>query len=103
MSPTGPFYVIVEYCEHGCLLKYLRRSRLEENGYVNQKVKYRYQAPDHRDQTDPNLHGDLLSMRDLLSFAWQIAKGMSYLSGIKVVQKHNRGPPRGYMFFVPLT
>ena len=54
---------------------------------MNQKIKYRYQSPDNREQTDPNLHGDLLTMRDLLSFAWQIAKGMSYLSGIKVEPK----------------
>ena len=81
---TGPFYVIVEYCEHGCLLNYLRRSRLEENGYINQRVRYRYRAPENKVQTDSDLKGDLLSMRDLLSFAWQIAKGMSYLSSIKV-------------------
>ena len=84
MFITGPFYVIVEYCEHGCLLNYLRRSRLEENGYINQRVRYRYRAPENKVQTDSNLKGDLLSMRDLLSFAWQIAKGMSYLSSIKV-------------------
>ena len=94
MSLAGPFYVIVEYCEHGCLLKYLRRSRLEENGYVNQKVRYRYQSPNLKEQTDPNLRGDLLTMRDLLSFAWQIAKGMSYLSSIKVrtLIFSNQGP-----------
>lgn len=83
----GPFYVIVEYCEHGCLLKYLRRSRLEENGYVNQRIRYRYQSPNEKEQTNPNLTGELLTMRDLLSFAWQIAKGMSYLSGIKLVHR----------------
>jgi hypothetical protein len=41
-------------------------------------------SPNVKEQTDPELNGDLLSMRDLLSFAWQIAKGMSYLSEIKV-------------------
>ncbi|XP_060577666.1 proto-oncogene tyrosine-protein kinase receptor Ret-like [Ruditapes philippinarum] len=81
----GPFYLVVEFCQHGCLLKYLRRSRLEENGYVNSAV--RLKSPNVKEQTDPELNGDLLSMRDLLSFAWQIAKGMSYLSEIKLVHR----------------
>ena len=44
----------------------------------------RLKSPNTKEQTDQELNGDLLSMRDLLSFAWQIAKGMSYLSEIKV-------------------
>ncbi|KAL4240559.1 hypothetical protein ACF0H5_001351 [Mactra antiquata] len=84
-TTDGPFYLVVEYCEHGCLLKYLRRSRLEENGYVNSGI--RFKSPNVKEQTDPELNGDLLSMRDLLSFAWQIAKGMCYLSEIKLVHR----------------
>lgn len=46
----------------------------------------RFKSPNAKEQTDQELTGDLLSMRDLLSFAWQIAKGMSYLSEIKVMK-----------------
>lgn len=48
---------------------------------------FRFKSPNAKEQTDQELTGDLLSMRDLLSFAWQIAKGMSYLSEIKVMYK----------------
>lgn len=76
---AGPTFVIVEYCEHGSLLCYLRNSRLEENGYVNQRYK-----PSRHLSTQQREPPELLTIRDLLSFAWQTAKGMQYLSEIKV-------------------
>lgn len=75
----GPTFVIVEYCEHGSLLCYLRNSRLEENGYVNQRYK-----PSRHLSNQQREPPELLTIRDLLSFAWQTAKGMQYLSEIKV-------------------
>ncbi|KAK3089210.1 hypothetical protein FSP39_001772 [Pinctada imbricata] len=80
----GPFYVIVEYCEHGSLLHYLRRSRLEENGYVNHRYR-RYFRRKSGEQEGGEM--EILNIRDLLSFAWQIAKGMRYLSEIKLVHR----------------
>ncbi|XP_035217300.1 proto-oncogene tyrosine-protein kinase receptor Ret-like [Stegodyphus dumicola] len=59
---AGPLYVIVEYAEHGSLITYLR------------KMRARY----------PEVRGD---MKELLSFAWQIAKGMDYLAEMKVVHR----------------
>ena len=64
-TQRGPMYVIVEYCLHGCLRGYLRAGRL-------------------RAQTGSLVPG--LTQRDLLSFCWQIAKGMQYLTQIKVVK-----------------
>lgn len=78
----GPFYLIVEYCEKGSLLHYLRNSRLEENGYVNNRIRHRLVRQEG--QKLGTMDSDLLTNRDLLSFAWQIAKGMRYLSEIKV-------------------
>lgn len=73
--------MIVEYCEHGSLLQYLRNSRLEENGYINHRSRrYFMSQSESGDSTEPQL----LNIRDLLSFAWQISKGMQYLSEIKV-------------------
>lgn len=46
---------------------------------------FRLKSPQNHEQTDEELTGELLTMRDLFSFAWQIAKGMRYLSEIKVV------------------
>ncbi|CAG2225130.1 RET [Mytilus edulis] len=80
-TQNGPTYLIVEYCEHGSLLSYLRNSRLEENGYVNQ----RYKPSKHI--SNPKEPPELLTIRDLLSFGWQIAKGMKYLSEIKLVHR----------------
>ncbi len=78
MFLPGPFYVIVEYCEHGALRSYLREIRQNECGYLESR------RPDD-DQNGGNKK-DELSIRpnDLLSFAWQIAKGMQYLSEMKV-------------------
>ena len=73
--------MIVEYCEHGSLLHYLRHSRLEENGYVNHCYRRYFRRKSDNGETTK---GEILNIRDLLSFAWQIAKGMRYLSEIKV-------------------
>ncbi|XP_021369987.1 proto-oncogene tyrosine-protein kinase receptor Ret-like [Mizuhopecten yessoensis] len=81
----GPFYVIVEYCEYGSLLCFLRRSRLEENGYVNHR--YRHKEFSHHCENGEYMEPELLSIGNLLSFAWQIAKGMKYLSEIKLVHR----------------
>lgn len=84
MLSVGPFYVIVEYCEHGSLLQYLRNSRLEENGYINHRCRRYFRSQSESgNSTEP----ELLNIRDLLSFAWQISKGMQYLSEIKVTNK----------------
>lgn len=64
----GPFYVIVEHCGLGSLRAYLRQCRLSDDteGHSN---------------TDQAKH---LTSKDLLSFAWQISKGMEYLAERKV-------------------
>ena len=66
----GPFLLILEYCEHGSLRNYLRRSRLvlpEQQHYA------------HASQIAP-----AVTPRDLLSFAWQISQAGAYLSEMKV-------------------
>lgn len=75
--------MIVEYCQYGSLLSYLRRSRLEENGYVNHR--YRHKEFRQHCENGEYMEPELLTISHLLSFAWQIAKGMKYLSEIKVL------------------
>lgn len=58
----GPLYVIMEFAEHGSLITFLR------------KMRARY----------PHVQGEI---RELISFAWQIAKGMEYLAENKVVHR----------------
>lgn len=64
---NGPFYLVVEYCERGSLKNYLRSIRTKEPIYMNGSTQF---YAEHA--------------AELLSFAWQISKGMQYLSEIKV-------------------
>lgn len=59
-------YIIVEYCSLGNLLDLLRQSQ--------GAAVYSNLAADSK----------TLTAHDLLSFAWQVAHGMSYLSSLKV-------------------
>ncbi|KAI8497502.1 hypothetical protein Bbelb_248080 [Branchiostoma belcheri] len=64
-TDTDPFYLLLEYVSGGSLQSTLRTSRTQ--------------------QTYGNLHGGSksLSSRDLTSFAWDVAKGMTFLSAKK--------------------
>uniref|UniRef100_A0AAR5QFE2 Protein kinase domain-containing protein n=2 Tax=Dendroctonus ponderosae TaxID=77166 RepID=A0AAR5QFE2_DENPD len=72
-SEDGPLYVIIEYAAFGSLRNYLRKSRhiltAAELGHLEDTFEHKVTA------------------RDILSFARQIASGMSYLSDIKLVHR----------------
>ncbi|XP_063699474.1 uncharacterized protein LOC134830049 [Culicoides brevitarsis] len=61
--------LIIEYCHFGSLKNFLRMSRKAgtQNEYIN--------------QVEP------ITEKDVLSFAWQISKGMSYLADMKLVHR----------------
>ena len=59
----GPLYLIMEFAEHGSLRNFLKHHRSEP-------TKDEDQAPGISE--------------DLLSFGWQISKGMAYLESLKV-------------------
>ena len=61
--------VIIEYVPYGDLLGYLRKSRGLNDTY--------YKDPDVKPQTS-------LTSQKLMTFAWQVADGMNYLSSRKV-------------------
>ena len=67
---SGPFLLILEYCEHGSLRNYLRRSRLI--------------LPEQQHHLPPIMSTPAVSPRDLLSFAWQISQAGAYLAEMKV-------------------
>ncbi|KAF2354385.1 Serine-threonine/tyrosine-protein kinase catalytic domain, partial [Trinorchestia longiramus] len=70
----GPIYLIIEYCKYGALRNFLRRSRhYEFEEGVGAALE------DGQDYS--------VTPRDLLSFAWQICKGMSYLASLKLVHR----------------
>ncbi|XP_012934814.1 uncharacterized protein LOC101846195 [Aplysia californica] len=79
----GPLYVIVEFCELGSLRSFLRASKFKNKGSWEDK---------QRSGNDPSMISEknetrILTFRDLFSFAWQISKGMDYLSGLKIVHR----------------
>lgn len=76
----GPLYLIVEYAKFGSLRNFLRESRKVGPSYMgrdaNRNSSY-LENPDDR----------ALTMGDLISFAWQISRGMQYLAEMKVTNK----------------
>lgn len=89
-SPDGPVYLIIEFAEFGSLRNYLRRSRhLESEGRVPCSTSLLSSSPNNivqEVQTDlPSNYA--ITPRDILSFAWQISKGMAYLAEIKLVHR----------------
>ena len=69
-TQDGPLYVVVEYAPHGNLRDFLRQHR-PSSGY------------------EPAIGSDLkekktLTQKDLVSFAYQVARGMEYLASRRV-------------------
>ncbi|XP_047362057.1 proto-oncogene tyrosine-protein kinase receptor Ret isoform X1 [Vespa velutina] len=90
-SPGGPVYLIIEFAEFGSLRNYLRRSRhLESEGRVLCLTSLLSASPNNireeLQQVD-TLSNYTITPRDILSFAWQISKGMAYLADIKLVHR----------------
>ena len=66
---TGPLFVVVEYAPHGNLRQYLRQRR-----------PIRDFESEHLEPPEK------ITMQDLLSFIYQISKGMQYLDSKKVFE-----------------
>lgn len=72
-TQDGPLYVIVEYAPNGNLREFLRQHR-PGSGYepaIGTELKER----------------QALTQKDLVSFAYQVARGMEYLASRKVCIK----------------
>ncbi|XP_065663101.1 uncharacterized protein LOC136085710 [Hydra vulgaris] len=102
-----PLCLIVEYMEHGDLLNYLRKMRanfctlnIDEKSFVNFMYTQGYQQSlktttmitgdsslGVRPNETPLKDNGTLTPDDLLSFAWQVASGMEYLSCSKLVHR----------------
>ncbi|MEE6488714.1 hypothetical protein FKM82_015333 [Ascaphus truei] len=79
-TQDGPLHLIVEYAKYGSLRNFLRESRKvgpsSMGGDSNRNSSY-LDNPDER----------ALTMGDLISFAWQISRGMQYLAEMKLVHR----------------
>ncbi|KAL9964766.1 hypothetical protein ACROYT_G028450 [Oculina patagonica] len=72
VTETDPLLVLIEYVPYGDLLGYLRKSRGLNDTY--------FKNPDRKPKTN-------LTSQQLMSFAWQIADGMTYLSSRKIIHR----------------
>lgn len=74
---SGPLYLIVEYAKYGSLRSFLRESRKVGPSYMGSDANRNSSYLDNPDER-------ALTMGDLISFAWQISRGMQYLAEMKV-------------------
>ncbi|XP_042317097.1 proto-oncogene tyrosine-protein kinase receptor Ret isoform X1 [Sceloporus undulatus] len=79
-SQDGPLYLIVEYAKYGSLRSFLRESRKVGTSYVGSDGNRNSSYLDNPDER-------ALTMGDLISFAWQISRGMQYLAEMKLVHR----------------
>ncbi|XP_035989100.1 platelet-derived growth factor receptor beta isoform X2 [Fundulus heteroclitus] len=111
-TKQGPVYLITEFCPHGDLLTFLQRSKAtfgqvdtpsrsnSDGGYMDMnkdesgrcvpltELRDTTPAVDHQVATSLLLSdGPLLTLQELLSFSFQIAQAMDFLSSRKVVNR----------------
>ncbi|XP_023096467.2 proto-oncogene tyrosine-protein kinase receptor Ret [Felis catus] len=79
-SQDGPLFLIVEYAKYGSLRGFLRESRKAGPGYVGSGGSRSSSYLDNPEER-------ALTMGDLISFAWQISRGMRYLAEMKLVHR----------------
>ncbi|KAJ7374036.1 hypothetical protein OS493_009366 [Desmophyllum pertusum] len=93
-TKSSPNFLIVEFASKGDLLSYLkeRRKKVTDTNAPYMKVRESLPTPPRRpsDQNNPGNdveqkqdedEEDALTPKDVMSFSWQTAKGMEYLSG----------------------
>jgi len=88
---TVQLYVLMEYCRHGCLRDYLvnKRHDFQDTMDVTEKPAVWFKRPklvsfqSPLDFDDADDHS-VLTTRDLVCYAFQIARGMDFLASQKV-------------------
>uniref|UniRef100_A0A673M618 receptor protein-tyrosine kinase n=1 Tax=Sinocyclocheilus rhinocerous TaxID=307959 RepID=A0A673M618_9TELE len=78
-KPGGPLMVIVEYCKHGNLSSYLKSKRGEYSPYKKRMSRMLCR----RESSD----WDHLTIEDLISYSFQVAKGMEFLASRKCIHR----------------
>ncbi|GAU95140.1 hypothetical protein RvY_06815 [Ramazzottius varieornatus] len=94
---TGRPSLLIEYCQYGSLLSYLREHRppfffshVSSEGQLLPLDKEKYEKEGNRLhqklRNDTSDHA-LLSTKDLINFAYQLARGMEYLASRPIVHR----------------
>ncbi|KAF7996198.1 hypothetical protein HCN44_001830 [Aphidius gifuensis] len=84
--PGGPVYLIIEFAEFGSLRNYLRQTR-HLDGIETSVLSHKILLDDNQAAYQDVMLNNKINSHDILSFAWQISKGMSYLTDIKLVHR----------------
>ncbi|WKX88720.1 hypothetical protein Q1695_008385 [Nippostrongylus brasiliensis] len=78
--------IIVEYCEHGDLLHFVRKQRNLLSTMLIVPSKLRSFQADNEDSSSGG--GDLrVRIKDLVSIAWQVSDGLTYLSSKNFIHR----------------
>ena len=87
----GPIYLIMEFARHGSLRNYLRRSR---DYFQGSRTHSRSSTKTSSSNVSSGFGSfsfskedeiPFIKQKDIVIFAWQIAKGMAYLADMKVL------------------
>ncbi|XP_026286789.1 proto-oncogene tyrosine-protein kinase receptor Ret [Frankliniella occidentalis] len=81
-DPSGPLYVLLEYCSQGSLRGYLHRCRWSDKEDDDEQRKNKDPDDKRDEEKRPSM-----TPRKIIGFAWQIAKGMDYLGQLKLVHR----------------
>nr|Q95YM9.1 RecName: Full=Fibroblast growth factor receptor; Short=HrFGFR; Flags: Precursor [Halocynthia roretzi]BAB59007.1 FGFR [Halocynthia roretzi] len=82
-TQNGPLWLVIEYAAQGNLRDYLRRNR-PQNTLCNLVLPSEGRNPD--DEL-PVPHGDTLTQKDIVSFAFQVARGLEFLAQKKCIHR----------------
>ena len=80
----GPVYLMMEFAKHGALRDYLRKSREYYEGCRTQSRSRSNTSSGFGSGISLEEEFPFIKQKDILGFAWQISKGMSYLAKMKV-------------------
>ncbi|XP_035713152.1 uncharacterized protein LOC110856673 isoform X2 [Folsomia candida] len=87
-SNRCPPLLVMEYAEFGSLKSFLRKCRRVENiNHVERSEGGYEQGVRIRNRNSAEVCDYFVTPQELLGFSWQIAKGMAYLSDMKMVHR----------------
>lgn len=80
-TENGPLYVLVEFAPYGNMRDFLKAQRPQHN------FSSGYETPLHSPVLPMNHETKPLTYKDLVSFSYQVARGMEYLASKKVIHR----------------